>query len=219
MKKIKIIIFGTGSHASVILSEILRINKYKIEYFVDPNSKKNLSFINLRGKKYKVFKNLKDIKNMISRSATGIIAIGDNKKREKISKEVNSIFKKFNWIKLISKNAILSTNVTIGEGSVVITGATINTGTKIGKHCLINTNSSIDHDNEFKDFSGSGPGVTTGGNVKVGKKSYLGIGCTINNSIKIEDNVIIGAQSFVNKNCKKNSLYFGVPAKKIKNIK
>ena len=64
MKKIKIIIFGTGSHASVILSEILRINKYKIEYFVDPNSKKNLSFINLRGKKYKVFKNLKDIKNI-----------------------------------------------------------------------------------------------------------------------------------------------------------
>ena len=91
----------------------------------------------------------------------------------------------------------------------------------IGKHCLISTSSSIDHDNYFHDFSSAGPGVVTGGNVLVGKNSYLGIGSVIKHQIKIGDNTVIGGNSFVNKNCLDNSIYYGVPAKRIRkrNIK
>ena len=38
-------------------------------------------------------------------------------------------------------------------------------------------------------------------------------------SIKIGENTVIGGHSFVNKDCKKNSIYFGVPAKKIRKRK
>ena len=98
-------------------------------------------------------------------------------------------------------------------------GTTINNHTKIGKHCLINTSSSIDHDNYFDDFSSCGPGVVTGGNVIVGNSSYIGIGSTVKNGVIIGKNTLIGGHSFVNKNCKDNTIYYGVPIKKIKKRK
>ena len=70
--------------------------------------------------------------------------------------------------------------------------------------------------NNFKNFSSTGPGVTTGGNVELGQCSHLGIASTIKNQISIGDNTIIGEQSMVLKNCNKNSVYYGIPAKKIR---
>ena len=71
---------------------------------------------------------------------------------------------------------------------------------------LINSSSSIDHDNFFGDFSSTGPGVVTGGNVSIGKYSHLGIGSTIKNNITVDMSTIVGGNTFINKNCKKNSI-------------
>ena len=90
----------------------------------------------------------------------------------------------------------------------------INVNAKIGSHCLINTGSIIEHDNIFEDFSSTGPGVNLGGNVKIGKKSFIGIGANIKHKITIGNNVVVGANSYVNKNCSSNSTYIGSPAKK-----
>ena len=69
----------------------------------------------------------------------------------------------------------------------------------IGKHCIINSASSIDHDNQFGDFSSTGPGAILGGNVKIGSMCHLGIGSVIKNNININDKIIIGSNSYVNK--------------------
>ena len=74
----------------------------------------------------------------------------------------------------------------------------------------------IDHNNTFHNFSSTGPGAITGGNVIIGEQSFLGIGCAIKDKIFIGTNTIIGGQAFVCKNCESNSLYYGVPAKRIK---
>ena len=89
----------------------------------------------------------------------------------------------------------------------------------IGDHCIINTSSSIDHDNIFSNFSSSGPGVTTGGNVTVMECSHIGIGSIVKNGLNIKKNTIIGAGSLIIKNCKSNSIYFGYPAKMIRKRK
>ena len=137
---------------------------------------------------------------------------------EKISQKINKILK-FNWATIVSKNSKINGNVKIGKGSLIVSGSVINTGTKIGEHCLINTSSSIDHDNNFKNFSSTGPRVTTGGNVKLGQCSHLGMGAVVKNQITIGDNTIVGSKSMVLKNCNKNSVYYGMPAKKIKSRK
>ncbi len=64
-----------------------------------------------------------------------IIAIGDKKLRKLFFERVS----KTSWQYIIYLSAIISKDVVIGEGSVIMAGAIIQTGTKIGKHSIINT--------------------------------------------------------------------------------
>ena len=109
----------------------------------------------------------------------------------------------------------ISANVKIGAGTIIMGNVFINNNSQIGSHCILNSGSIIEHDNSFDDFSSTEPGVITGGNVKVGKLSHIGIGAIILNNKDILSNTIIGAGSLVNKNCDAYSIYFGSPAKKI----
>jgi acetyltransferase EpsM len=214
---IKIIIFGSGSHAKVIYSEIIKKKKFKFLGFVDENEKKGKKIIT--GKKN--YYNLGNMSQVLSKknNIKGIIGIGSNFLRKKVSQDILLIDKNFKFEKIISKDAIIDTSVIIGQGSFVVSGSVINIGTKIGDHCIINTSSSIDHDNIFEDFASTGPGVKTGGHVTLETKSHIGIGSSVKHGVKIFKDCIIGANSYVNKNCEKNSLYFGSPIKKIKQRK
>ena len=211
----KIIIFGSGDHARVIFSEIIQLKNFKVLGFSDNLLKKGKIIEIFKNKEYKNLGDLTHIKKY--KNIYGIIGVGHNFLRKKIFKEINSALKKnIKWATIISKNSILNGNVSVGEGTVIISNSVVNSGTKFGKHCLINTSSSIDHHNSFGNFSSTGPGVVTGGNVKVGEMTHLSIGSTVKNNITIKSNALIGGSSFVNKDCDKNSVYYGVPAKKIK---
>jgi sugar O-acyltransferase (sialic acid O-acetyltransferase NeuD family) len=214
----KIVIFGSGGHAKVIFSEVIKLKKFKFLGFVDDFKKKGELIISSNKKNYY---NLGSIKEVISKKndLKGIIGVGLNFVREKIVKDIKKINNNFKFQQIISKDAIINSNVFIDEGTLVVSGTTINTGTKIGRHCIINTSCSIDHDNKFSDFSSAGPGVVTGGNVEVGYQSYLGLGSLVRHNVKILDNTIVGFGSLVNKDCKKNSIYWGSPAKKIRKRK
>ena len=211
----KIIIFGYGGQAKVVLDCIKLIKGYKaIGYISDKNYNSSFS------KQIKYLGLIKDlnkiIKNYNSENLFGIIGIGDNIKRKKIFLKIKKFNKKFKWVNVIHPSAVISPSTIIGFGNMILAGSIISVGTKIYNHVSINTGSYIDHNNIFHNFSSTGPGVTTGGNVKVGKQSFLGIGCTVKDKIFIGANTVIGGQAFVCKNCKPNSLYYGVPARRIK---
>ena len=201
MKMKKIIIFGNGDKAQVVESEISKLKGYSTIYKTNSNQ----DIINFDEK--------------IDNNTYGIVAVGLNYKREEIVKTIKKHIPKLKWTSIISKDAFVADKKKIGEGTIIISGSIINAGTVIGKHCSINTGSIIEHDNFLEDFSSTGPGVVTGGHVSIGKRSYLGIGCTIKNNVIIRSDCVIGGQSFVNKNTNKCELLFGVPAKKIKKRK
>ena len=212
---INIVIFCSGDQAKIVFSEIVKYKKYKILGFVDETKKRGTLITEHLNKKYytigKISENIGGKNNL-----KGIIANGLNFKRQKIYKDIIKIDKNFKFETIISKNAVINSNVSIGDGTLIVSGAIINYGTKIGNHCIINTSSSIDHDNFFEDFSSVGPGVITGGHVIIRKNSFIGTGSTIKQKVEIKSNTVVGAKSFVNKNCEKNSVYYGMPAKKIK---
>lgn len=213
-----IIIFGGGSSARVIFSELVGLKKFKIIGFLDNYSKKGKVIETFKGKNYKNLGKISEIRK-INKTVSGVIGVGDNYIRQKICSEVFKHNKNFRWETVIAKTAIISHKVKIGKGSVLMPNVVINTGTKIGEHCLINTSSSIDHDNIFRDFSSTGPGVITSGHIRLGKYSHIGVGAIVKHGISIGDNTIIGGNSFVNKICKNNYVYFGNPTKKIKRRK
>ena len=107
----------------------------------------------------------------------------------------------------------------ISEGAQILNGSIISYKSKISKHVCINTGAIIDHHNYFHSFSSAAPGVCTGGNVEVGESSFLGINCSVKHGIKIGKEVVVGGNAFVNKDCKSNSIYLGIPAKKVKKRK
>lgn len=58
-------------------------------------------------------------------------------------------------------------------------GVTINSEVQIGKHCIINTNASIDHECFIADYVHISPNAALAGNVEVGEGTHIGIGACI----------------------------------------
>ncbi len=209
----KVIIIGSGDQAKVIFHEIINDKKIKVIGFGDENRKKNEIIIKFKNKNYKIL-DLEDIS--YTKKTKFIIGIGHNFLREKICNELYKKNKNIKFLKYVSKDSIINKNVKIGDGTIIMPGCVLNKGVRIGSHCIINTSSSIDHDNYFLDFSSCGPGVISGGNVIIEERSHVGIGTVIKNNIKIKNDTVIGGKSYVNKNCEPLKIYFGNPAKKIK---
>lgn len=57
-----------------------------------------------------------------------------------------------------------------------------------------------------------------GGDITIGNGCWIGGNVTILPGVMISEGCIIGAGSVVTKNTEKNSLYVGVPAKKVRNL-
>lgn len=66
------------------------------------------------------------------------------------------------------------------------------------------------------DYSGAILGAS--GKVFIGNNVFIGMNAVITMNVTIGDNVVIGAGSVVTKNCESNSVYAGVPARKIMSI-
>lgn len=93
---------------------------------------------------------------------------------------------------------------------------------EIGNHVLIAGATFITHEGGHHVLVGLDPSlkdVTFGyGRIKVCDNVYIGHDCTILRGVTIGENTIIGACSLVNKSCEPNSVYAGVPAKRICSI-
>jgi acetyltransferase-like isoleucine patch superfamily enzyme len=107
---------------------------------------------------------------------------------------------KYNYIVQYPKNLKLGKNFDIGEFTYINSqyGVEIKDGVQIGSHCSIYSNSTID--------SKKGP-VILEKNCKIGTHS------TIMPNVKIGENSMIGAYSFVNCNIPKNQIWVGIPAR------
>jgi acetyltransferase EpsM len=110
----------------------------------------------------------------------------------------------------------ISREITELKKILILEGVVINTGTSIGKHCIINTSSSLDHHNKISDFVHIAPGTHTGGNVEIDEGAFLGIGTSVIPGIKIGKWSIIGAGSVVIEDVPDYATVVGVPGRVIK---
>lgn len=202
-----VIIIGAGGHAKVIADIIYKSGDNLIG-FLDDNLANKGKEIYL-GKK--VLGTTKDIENYNKNYF--IIGIGNNSIRKKINNENN-----LKLYTAIHPSAIIAQDVKIGTGSVIMAGVVINPGTVIGKNCIINTCSSLDHDNLLEDYVHISPGAHLAGTVSVKEGTWICTGATIINNITIAKNNIIGAGSVVIKDInEENGTYVGVPVKMLIN--
>ena len=199
-----VIIIGAGGHAKVIADIIYKSGDNLIG-FLDDNLANKGKEIYL-GKK--VLGTTKDIENYNKNYF--IIGIGNNSIRKKINNENN-----LKLYTAIHPSAIIAQDVKIGIGSVIMAGVVINPGTVIGKNCIINTCSSLDHDNLLEDYVHISPGAHLAGTVTIKEGTWICTGAIVKNNITIGKNNIIGAGGVVIKDIiEENGTYIGVPARR-----
>lgn len=213
MTKPKIILVGGGGHCKVVTSILQEIDSFDIYGISDLKSKLNNKILGV--KINTTDEQLRDV--FMKGVANAFITIGkiDNSAtRHKLYNKVKNIGFKIPII--MSKHAMISQNVQIGDGTVIMPGAIINTGVKIGSNCIINSGVIIDHDCTIENDVHIAPGVTVSGDTFIGSNSFIGTGSNIIHGIIIGENVIVGAGSVVIKNISNNSKAYGIPAKQVK---
>jgi sugar O-acyltransferase (sialic acid O-acetyltransferase NeuD family) len=206
-----ILIFGAGGHGKVIVDIVEKQGVYQILGILDPNKKPGELFCG-----YPVLGGDETVGRHASKASRGIIAVGENSIRARVTKHVSEIHPAFAFVSAVHPSAVLGKDVAIGPGSVVMAGVVINSGSRIGSHCVLNTRCSLDHDGLLGDFAQIAPGATLGGNVRVGEHAFVGLGASVIHEKKIGEHAVVGAGAVVIRDVPSYSVAVGVPARVIK---
>ena len=215
MKK-NAVVFCAGPHARVILDLLYDLDEVNVVGIIDSVQEIGSSFYGypVIGRQYEL--------NKLSETHhfhAGIVALGDNYLREKVVLEIEEQIEDFDFINVIAKNTSISKTAQIGVGNVFMPGVIVNSEARIGNHCIINTNSSLEHNSVMEDYSSLSAGVTTGGYFSLGRYSAIALGVTVLDRISIGENVVVGSGSLVTKDVEDNVLIYGSPARVIRSRK
>ena len=191
------ILYGASGHAKVII-DILEANGEKIDFIVDDNPAID-ELLN-----YKVIRN-------VGRYSTAIVSIGSCEMRRKVVESITVD----RYLTAIHPSAVVSPRAEIVEGTVVMQGAVIQSCAKLGKHCIVNTCASVDHDCVIGDFVHIAPHATVLGGVNIGDGTWVGAGAVVKQYITIGKNCMIGAGAVVIKDVSDGATIVGVPGKEM----
>lgn len=208
-----VVIFGASGHGSVVLDCIEKEGRYKVIGFIDSFKKKGTK---ING--YPILGTEFDLPYLLDKYNIygGIVAIGDNWLRNTVVERIDKIAPNLIYIKVVHPSAEIGKDVEIGVGTVIMPGVVVNSNCLIGNFCILNTNSSIDHDGVMRCFSSLAPKTCIGGSFYLGEYSAVCLGANIIDNISIGSHTVVGAGSLVVGNLESNIVAFGAPAKKIR---
>ena len=122
------------------------------------------------------------------------------------------------WATVVHPLAIVHESVLLGEGTVVFAGTVIQPDSRIGRHCIINTAASVDHDCSLGDFVHVAPGAHLAGGVRLGSGVFMGIGTSAIPGISVGAGAVVGAAASVVRDLPPNVTALGIPARPIKDL-
>lgn len=204
MKEKGIYLYGAGGHAKVIM-DIVEASGHRVAGIIDDNPEQT-AFMG----------------HPVMHEWTGhgevIVSIGLNAVRRKVAEQIalqaGTVFGK-----AIHPTAILSPSAVIGEGTVVMQGSILQSCVQTGRHCIVNTGASIDHDCILGDFVHVSPHATLCGNVTVGEETWIGAGAVVIPGIRIGKGCLIGAGAVVCKDIPDHVVAYGNPCRIIRKLK
>jgi sugar O-acyltransferase (sialic acid O-acetyltransferase NeuD family) len=210
----RIICFGAGGHAAVLLDALFEIGRSRPVQVVGLLAKTDLPGglfgVNVLGDD-------DDIERAVKQSGAdsftvGIgMARGGNPLREKAYALGRS--HGLEPFTVIHPSAIVSARAEIAAGACVLAGAVVQPRARIGENAIINTCASIDHDCVIGAHAHIAPGATLSGNVNVGRTVHIGAGASVRNGISIGDNATIGSGAALVSDCPAGATMIGVPAR------
>lgn len=211
METQKLFIVGCGNVGGFVAYNFNNFNSegFEIQGFLDDDAMKH-------GKKffgYEVIGGIEvlgDEKNDVA----VVIGIADPAMKKSVRERILSTHVTFP--SLVSKDAWISNEVTIGYGSVIYPGVTIDYHVTIDDFVLVNKNCSLGHDSRLSDFSTLAPGVCLAGFTHLEPCVNVGINAATKQHVRIGKGAIIGGMSMVIKDVPEGVTVVGVPARIVK---
>lgn len=207
-----IVVWGASGHALVV-ADILRLRKeFHILGFlddVDPQ-RKGERFCNST-----VLGGREQLDILLGEGVRHfIIGIGDCSARTRLAEQIRQ--KGYSLETAIHPQAVISSDVVLGAGTVVTAGAVISPRVEIGENVIVNTSASVDHECVIGDGVHLSPGVRLSGKVTVGCGSWIGIGAIVKEKVRIGANSVVGAGAVVLNDIPDNVVAYGWPARVIR---
>jgi sugar O-acyltransferase (sialic acid O-acetyltransferase NeuD family) len=195
-----LIVVGAGSHAKVVIDSAERAGQVICGVIDDR--------VGTTVFDYPYLGSLQDMS--FDAQACLVIAIGSNLVRAEIARSLEG---QVNWVSVVDPYAQVSTRASIQMGSVVLAGAVVQADAKIGRHAILNTRCSVDHDVEIGDFCHVGPGAILTGGVVLEEGVFIGAGAVVLPGVRIGAWTTLGAGSVATRNLSSAQVYVGTPAR------
>ena len=207
----RVVGFGAGGHARVVIEIIQSLHDYEIVGLLDAQP-------SLKGTVFSGVPVLGDdtlIESLLAQGIRhafiGLGTIGNTDPRLKLFERVSR--SGFDLVSVMHPNAIVSPSVTFGVGPTVMAGAVINANTEVGNNVIVNTGAIVEHDCSIGDHSHISTGARLAGGVRIGRATHVGIGAVIRQGIQVGDDAIIAAGAVVVNDIQSGETVMGVPAK------
>ena len=128
-----------------------------------------------------------------------------------------AIEKGYDLPNLIHPSACLG-RVRFGYGNIVQERAIIGPGVEIGSCNVIGPGCNVGHDSTIGDYCTLTGNVMTGGFVRIGDNSFLGISSTVQNQVRIAPYTMVGATCYVSKSTKEGEAYAASSSAKLQKL-
>ncbi len=192
MKK-KLLVIGSGGHASSLIDVIDSTKKFKIIGIICDKKKKGETFLGYRvlgGDEY--LKNIKGDKPYVSLGFSLYKNLSLYKKKYLEIEKMGFIIPT-----VVSPFAYVSKGTNLNDGVNIFHGVVINNNCKIAKGVTINSKTLIEHDCQIEPFSHISTGCVLNGNVRIKEKTFVGSGTIVKENVKIYKKKFIKIGSLV----------------------
>ncbi|MFD0588429.1 acetyltransferase [Paenibacillus sp. GCM10027627] len=209
-----IVLFGAGGHAKAIIDTVEKEGRHSIAGLLDGNKPPGQSVYG-----YEV---LGDDCWLLKHGGSidgAIVAIGDNWTRAAVTEQLLRLYPSLPFSTAIHPSAQIARGARIGAGSVVMAGAVLGSDAEMGGHNVIYPLVNVDHDSRTGPFVSFAPRSVSGGDVRIGAYSAIGIGATLIHGITVGEHSVIGAGATVVSDIPSYTVAYGTPAKPIRTRK
>ena len=204
----RIVLFGAGGHARSVISALHAAGKWRIAVVLEDaggDAVKTVLGHQVLGDRSR----LAELRQ--AGIDKGFVAIGDNRARGRIADAL--LEAGYSLVRVIHPTAVCMTDASIAAGSFVHALAVVGPECELGRNAIVQPFASVGHESRIGACVQLSPGVHIGGRARIGDYSFLGPGAVIYPGITLGSNVLVGANSVVNKDVADDTVVVGNPAR------